>query len=518
MAKNRVAVLGLDAMPWHYLEKLFEYGVMPFMRSLVNNSFNATLEAYPPVTPPSWSSIMTGVNPGKHGIFGFFYYDRRSWKQRLYTSLDLEYPRVHEMLSMLGCKSIVFNPMPDYPLLPVSKAEIISNLFFTPKPVSSPSDAYKKYFGNENPQEYTTSLTCDVIRECCSVLDVYEKAIEVALKEDYSLLWINLNVPDIVFHRCLEVLDKKHLRKDENLLFSKLDKIIKLLRESNDSLVIVSDHGFSRYDKLVSINDILVTHGFAKSSSIRQVKEVGDYRRIHEEHTGARNLQVVKIPPRVYRLVKKFKLSILARTMLKLYEKISGKIVSVQTSRWIDIERSDAFMPDHCTFGIYLKNKNLVEKVKNILLKYKDYIKFFDSDKFYLGPFIERAPDIVVFPNYSAGYTLGDTNIIGSIVVSGNYQGHHPCGVLIVSSDLDTGLSGRYNETTLPNYVVATIVMGLLKKPLPKGRDKHPLVEKAFAGKVGELDYLSRWKLQKMMYKRIMRCKESLREGVRGAS
>jgi len=48
--KRSVAVLGLDGMPWSYLKKLFNYGAMPYTKHLVQKSFNAVLEAYPPST------------------------------------------------------------------------------------------------------------------------------------------------------------------------------------------------------------------------------------------------------------------------------------------------------------------------------------------------------------------------------------------------------------------------------------------------------------------------------------
>ena len=121
----RVAVLGLDGLSWAYLEKMVNSGSV-HLKSMLNKSSKYVLDAYPPFTPPSWSSIMTGVNPGKHGVFGFAYMDRRRWRQRLYTSLDLEHPRVHEMLSMLGVSSVMINPIPRYPLIRVRGSIIVS--------------------------------------------------------------------------------------------------------------------------------------------------------------------------------------------------------------------------------------------------------------------------------------------------------------------------------------------------------------------------------------------------------
>lgn len=48
-------------------------GRLPNLAKLTGNGVSGELEsAIPPVTPPAWTSFMTGKNPGKHGIFYFF--------------------------------------------------------------------------------------------------------------------------------------------------------------------------------------------------------------------------------------------------------------------------------------------------------------------------------------------------------------------------------------------------------------------------------------------------------------
>jgi len=200
--KKKAAVIGLDGLSWNYLDKLINNGVMPYTKALLNKAFKTELECIPPVTPPSWTSIMTGVNPGKHGIFGFFTYDKSTWKQVLTSAHHVGYPRIHEMLSMNGAKSIIFNPMPDYPIIPARNTIQISNLFFTPKPVSYPPEAYKKVFGEENPKEAKKDATCNYLNSYIHVIELYEEAVDKAINEDHTLLWINLNIPDSLFHRC----------------------------------------------------------------------------------------------------------------------------------------------------------------------------------------------------------------------------------------------------------------------------------------------------------------------------
>src|SRR5438552_18951820 len=45
---------------------------MPNLAKLMDAGVSGKLESVlPPITPPAWTSFMTGKNPGKHGIFHF---------------------------------------------------------------------------------------------------------------------------------------------------------------------------------------------------------------------------------------------------------------------------------------------------------------------------------------------------------------------------------------------------------------------------------------------------------------
>lgn len=71
--KPTVLFLGLDGATFSVLDPLMERGVMPFLRSFVEQGARAQLRSIvPPLTPPAWTSLMTGKRPGTHGVFDFF--------------------------------------------------------------------------------------------------------------------------------------------------------------------------------------------------------------------------------------------------------------------------------------------------------------------------------------------------------------------------------------------------------------------------------------------------------------
>jgi predicted AlkP superfamily phosphohydrolase/phosphomutase len=69
---RRVFLLGIDGASWNVLDRLVAVGAMPNLARLAREGVRATLEStVPPITPVAWLSLMTGCNPGRHGVYGF---------------------------------------------------------------------------------------------------------------------------------------------------------------------------------------------------------------------------------------------------------------------------------------------------------------------------------------------------------------------------------------------------------------------------------------------------------------
>src|SRR5437868_6040084 len=65
-------LIGLDGATFTVLDPLMEKGVMPFLKRFVARGVRGELLSTPnPLTPPAWTSLVTGRSPGNHGIFDF---------------------------------------------------------------------------------------------------------------------------------------------------------------------------------------------------------------------------------------------------------------------------------------------------------------------------------------------------------------------------------------------------------------------------------------------------------------
>jgi len=74
---ERTLFIGLDGATFSILDDLVSEGphgpaVMPYLGRLMSEGYRAVLESTAlPLTPPAWVTILTGRNPGAHGVFDF---------------------------------------------------------------------------------------------------------------------------------------------------------------------------------------------------------------------------------------------------------------------------------------------------------------------------------------------------------------------------------------------------------------------------------------------------------------
>jgi predicted AlkP superfamily phosphohydrolase/phosphomutase len=92
LSKIRTLFIGLDGATFSVLDPLMESGDMPFLKSFLAGGARAGLRTIvPALTPPAWTSLMTGRRPGEHGVFDFFRLQSRdSVHIRFFTSSDIQ--------------------------------------------------------------------------------------------------------------------------------------------------------------------------------------------------------------------------------------------------------------------------------------------------------------------------------------------------------------------------------------------------------------------------------------------
>ncbi len=131
--KNRVIVLGIDALDYTIAKDLINQGELPNLAQLaLNGNFSPLATTNPSESVVAWSSFATGLNPANHGIFDFVM--RTPEDYSLYLSLN--------EISSLGRKPVTKLYRKGKTLWNIlSKENIQSYFYFCPN--TFPADSLK---------------------------------------------------------------------------------------------------------------------------------------------------------------------------------------------------------------------------------------------------------------------------------------------------------------------------------------------------------------------------------------
>ncbi len=118
-----VLLLGLDGVCRPTLDPPLESGATPTLADLLDRGASGSLTSQlPPWTPSAWPSLYTGVNPGKHGVYGFLRFDGYDWD--VVNHSDVRARSLWELLDHHGMTSVAVNVPVTDPPRPVDGAVI----------------------------------------------------------------------------------------------------------------------------------------------------------------------------------------------------------------------------------------------------------------------------------------------------------------------------------------------------------------------------------------------------------
>jgi predicted AlkP superfamily phosphohydrolase/phosphomutase len=123
---RRVLVIGLDGMPLTLARELAAAGVMPRLGELLGTGRTAELIApVPEVSSTSWATFLTGVNPARHGIYGFTDLRPGSYDAYFPNLTDLRARPLWEHAAAQGLTTLALNVPGTYPA-PRMRGAVIS--------------------------------------------------------------------------------------------------------------------------------------------------------------------------------------------------------------------------------------------------------------------------------------------------------------------------------------------------------------------------------------------------------
>ncbi|MGH9225133.1 MAG: alkaline phosphatase family protein [Acidimicrobiales bacterium] len=290
-------LIGLDGGTFGVLDPLMDRGVMPNLRDLCERGCRSDLRTVmPPLTPPGWTSMVTGKRPGDHGVFDFFQKESADNELfRLATSEDIRAATVWSLASDHGRKVISLNFPLMFPPPPVNGCVVPggwmpwrqlrlgchpAGLFdrlktlpsFNPRELSLDMELEAKAIEGCAEEEYRDWIELHIRREA-RWFEVLTYLLET---EPADLVGVVFDGVDKLQHLCWRFLDPASRPADPSpweeeiaalcdSYFAHLDGIIGqlvALAGPQAVTVLASDHGFGPSSEVFYLNAWLEQHGY----------------------------------------------------------------------------------------------------------------------------------------------------------------------------------------------------------------------------------------------------------------
>jgi predicted AlkP superfamily phosphohydrolase/phosphomutase len=116
---TRLLILGLDGATLDLIEP-WKDSLPHLVRLMSEGAYGRLRSTVPPATFPAWTSMMTGVNPGQHGIFDFARRVPGTYRIEFINATYRQRPSVWRLLSDAGLRVGVMGLPATYPPEPVN--------------------------------------------------------------------------------------------------------------------------------------------------------------------------------------------------------------------------------------------------------------------------------------------------------------------------------------------------------------------------------------------------------------
>ncbi len=443
-------LIGIDAGCLPVLRRLFDEDRMPALESVFDDGAVGPLTSQvPPWTPSAWPSMYTGVNPGKHGVFGFVGYDGYDW--HVVSSDHVREHTLWELLDRRGYSSVVVNAPVTHPPADIDGAILPG------------------FIGPEDPTCHPEGLLDDV-REAIGEYRVYEsykkEGGEASLEErraEYRRLvemrgeafryladrfdpdfgFVQFQKTDTVFHE---------FGGDDwetvTQVYETMDEQVEAILDEHDPerVFVASDHGIkSLGGRRVFVNDFLKQGGYTQTvtggkgmPSWRPIKNDLQEGRDEDEWEPGTVERLAAVAGRVGLTADKGKAVLERLGLAEVAKQYLPTEVARTATEQVSFADSEAYVRARAECGVRVNlagrdpegtvPQSRYESVRSSLIKQLSELETPDGDpvfetvapceEFFDGPYVEDAVDVVTIPTdmdhfLSAelrGHTFGDAD------------------------------------------------------------------------------------------------------------
>jgi len=491
MNVQKIAVIGWDGATFDVIFPLIRKGALPNLQRLISNgAWGKLVSTLHPLTPPAWASFMTGMNPGKHGVFDFIGMEKGG-QFRVINGKAIKAKTLWARLSEAGRRVAVINVPMTYPPEPVNGFLIAGmdaprwDYAFTYPPELA--EELYKYFGTYRvgvpPRGWILTpvkhFTPHYIKQLCELVYLRSR-VTCYLLEHYPIdfLMVVFTATDRAQH-ALGHLMANGVSPDDGIgqVYKACDDALGSILERLDEdwiVFLMSDHGACPYNRVFELSTWLVKQGWLHLRPEHQLQKL------------IRSISLVYYP--LSKLLGGVGLK--KTTLERFFEQIiweKTRAFALGAFGSIYINTTERFPKG----VVKLKGEYqaICEQITEELLSIRDpdtgetvVQAVYRADEIYHGPYVSLAPDLLIetASNYFVRNNLDHCE--GQIIYpAGRYQGrslmhtgkHSLEGILIA---IGTPFAPGGNRHAYIMDVAPTILY-LSGLPIPSEMDGKPLLD-----------------------------------------
>jgi predicted AlkP superfamily phosphohydrolase/phosphomutase len=509
---SKVFVIGLDAATLDVVNPLMAEGCLPTLHRLTQEgAYGELASTLHPLSPPAWTSFITGKNPGKHGIYDFVVHKPNSYELEYTYGGMRKGNSLWRLLSDADKKVVVLNVPMTYP--PEAVNGVLISGFDSPGTDSDfayPPAVLDEINGNIGPyqlRDYPQGQNPDSFLQQLEELLAFRRRLTHYMMEHYEwdFFMMVFGETDLVQHAYWQYTDpafttisdsdRKKYGSVIRDTYVKMDSVLGelLAKVSGDTHVLVmSDHGAGPAYKAVFINKWLEEQGFL--SYVGSEGKRWHLELLKKMHHTIKNT----IPPAGLEWMK--------RTFPQVRQQIKSKIVFsdidwAHTKVWsFGRESTNLFfnLQDKFPQGIVTSGQeyedlrdSLIEALKTIIdpdTGEPAVAQVLRGEEVYHGDCMDNAPDLLVtWRNHEytswPGYNDRDRELFEPSLHHSDFSdwselqkggNHRPNGILFVKG---AAVQEGWRIQNARIIDLAPTILHLMGKPIPSDMDGRLLQE-----------------------------------------
>ncbi len=500
---GRVLVIGIDAATLDLIEPYVAAGHLPHIGRILGEGAYAPMRSTLPVmSPPAWTSMITGQNPGKHGIYDFVRFVPGTYRIQATRSDQTSYRTVFDLASQYGLRVLSVNVPLTYPPRAVNGIMIAGPIIptrgiFTHPPELDPELRQAGYC-REVDMKYTPGMDTAYLAEIHAVTrSQVETTVRLMQREPWDITMLVLRGVDEAMGFFWHHTDPQHPWYDPIAAQEFGGAILDVHKLTDDAVgtlvqaagpdttvLIVSDHGSGPCYKEVFLNVWLEQQGWLVR---KQPQPLDQLRRKMQRRVG---LTRENLAPK---LAGSLAQSIRNRIPLQIQHTLVPE-QDVSLSESIDWSRTRAYSIGNIgQIYINLKGRepqgivtpgherdeliaNLIEALHRLTDEGQPVVDdIYRSEEIYHGSYASQGPDLNILMRGMTYITQSWREMAGQQIFAppGSYSGTHRLYGLVGLHGDCAAPAGRQPEVQIVD--VAPTLMWLLGLPLPNDLDGHIL-------------------------------------------